>query len=120
MDGKLVHDYNFVGRHHVVRSDKPVPEGECELSVEFRKTADFAGDCVLLINGQECGKVTVPQTFRAARGGGIGVGRAGKPSVGEFQAPFAFTGTLHKVVIDVADDQVTDPGSDLKQALGNA
>jgi arylsulfatase len=120
MDGKLVHDYNFVGRHHVVRSDRPVPEGECELSVEFRKTADFTGDCVLLINGQECGKVTVPQTFRAARGGGIGVGRAGKPSVGEFQAPFAFTGTLHKVVIDVADDQVTDPGSDLKQALGNA
>jgi hypothetical protein len=24
------------------------------------------------------------------------------------------------VVIDVADDQVSDPGSDLKQALGNA
>jgi hypothetical protein len=40
--------------------------------------------------------------------------------VGEFEAPFTFTGTLHKVVIDVADDQVSDPGSDLKQALGNA
>ncbi len=118
MDGKLVHDFNFVGRHHVVRSAQLVPEGACELGVEFRKTGAYRGEFTISINGEACGSLAVPQTYRAGNGGGVVIGKAKKPSVGEFHAPFAFTGTLHKVVIDLADDQSVDPKSELREAIG--
>jgi arylsulfatase len=117
-DGHLVHDYNFVNRHHVVRSDRPVPTGPCTLQYEMRKTGPFQGEGTLRINGEACGTVELPQTYRAqASFIGLEVGKAPKPSVGEFEAPYAFTGTLHKVVYDLADDQKVDAGGELRGAL---
>ncbi|MEP7214610.1 MAG: arylsulfatase [Anaerolineaceae bacterium] len=117
-DGHLVHDYNFVNRHYLVRSDRPVPRGKCDLRFEMRKTGPFQGEGTLFINGQACGTVDMPQTYRAqASFIGLEVGRAPKPSVGEFEAPYAFTGTLHKVVFELADDQKVDSAGELRGAL---
>jgi len=72
----------------------------------------------LFINGVACGSVALPQTYRAqASFIGVEVGRAPRPSVGEFEAPFPFTGTLHSVVVDLADDQEVDAAGELKAAL---
>ena len=117
-DGHLVHDYNFVNRHHIVRSTRPVPAGRCELAYEMTKTGEYRGEGTLLINGERCGTVTLPQTYRAQSSFiGLEIGRAPKPSVGEFDAPFAFSGLLHKVVFELADDQVTDAAGELRAAL---
>jgi arylsulfatase len=117
-DGHLVHDYNFVNRHYIVRSDRPVPSGRCELTYAMRKTGEYTGEGTLYINGQACGSVALPQTYRAqASFIGLEVGRAPRPSVGEFEAPFPFTGVLHRVVFDLADDQVTDAQGELRAAL---
>ena len=117
-DGHLVHDYNFVNRHYLVRSDRPVPGGKCQLRFEMRKTGPFQGEGTLFINGEPCGTVDMPQTYRAqASFIGLEVGRAPKPSVGEFEAPYAFTGTLHKVVFELGDDQKIDPVGELRGAL---
>ena len=119
LEGRLVHDYNFVNRHHVVRSDRPVPEGPCELAYEMKKTGQYKGEGTLYINGQACGSVVLPQTYRAqASFIGLEVGQAPKPSVGEFEAPFKFGGTLHKLLFDLADDQLIDPKAQMQAALG--
>jgi arylsulfatase len=117
-DGRLVHDYNFVNRHYIVRSDRPVPQGRCELVYEARKTGEYTAQGTLYINGQACGSVTLPQTYRAQSSFiGLEVGRAPRPSVGEFEAPFPFTGTLHRLEYDLADDQQIDPSGELRAAL---
>ena len=117
-DGRLVHDYNFVNRHHIVRSDLPVPEGPCELVYAMKKTGQHKGEGTLFINGKACGSVVLPQTYRAqASFIGVEVGQAPKPSVGEFEAPFKFTGTLHKLLVDLDDDQVTDAEGEMRAAL---
>ncbi len=117
-DGLLVHDYNFVNRHYLVRSDRPIPNGKCELRFEMRKTGPFQGEGTLLINGEPCGGVDMPQTYRAqASFIGLEVGTAPKPSVGEFEAPYAFTGTLHQVVYDLADDQTVDAAGEARAAM---
>ena len=117
-DGHLVHDYNFVNTHYLVRSDRPVPAGRCELRFEMRKTGEFAGEGTLFINGVACGSVALPQTYRAQTSFiGLEVGRAPKPSVGDFEAPFTFTGTLHKVVYELAEDQQVDAAGELRAAL---
>ena len=117
-DGLLVHDYNFVNRHYIVRSDRSVPSGKCALRFEMRKTGPFQGEGTLYINGEACGTVDMPQTYRAqASFIGLEVGQAPKPSVSEFAAPYAFTGTLHKVVFELADDQKVDAAGELRGAL---
>ena len=108
-DGRLVHDYNFVGTHHVVRSDVAVQAGRHVLSWEMRRTADFAGEGAIAIDGRPCGTITIPRTH----GGLVSwvafeVGRAPAPAVSDFTAPFPFTGTLERVTYELAADQEVD------------
>ncbi|MGE3073555.1 MAG: arylsulfatase [Dehalococcoidia bacterium] len=117
-DGHLFHDYNFVNNHFLIRSDIPVPTGSCELRYEMRKTGEFAGEGTLFINGKACGTIALPQTYRAQTSFiGLEIGRAPKPSVGDFEAPFVFTGTLHKVVYELQNDQVVDAAGELRAAM---
>lgn len=117
-DGRLVHDYNFVNHHFVVRSDRVLTPGRHELTYEMRKTGSYAGEGTLYIDGVACGTVNVPKTYRAQSSFiGMEVGRAPKPAVGEFQAPFPFTGTLESVRYELSDDQQTDTRGEARAAL---
>jgi arylsulfatase len=108
-DGRLVHDYNYVGIHYVITSDRPVPSGGCTLGVSVAKTGDFRADATLLIDGQPCGEVEMPRTLRAMMGfPGLDVGRHPQPPLGDYEAPFTFTGTLDRIVVELADDQRID------------
>ena len=117
-DGHLVHDYNFVNRHYVARSPQPVPPGAHELAWEVRKTGEYRAEGTLSIDGVPCGGVALPQTYRAQSSFiGLEVGRAPKPAVGDFEAPFPFTGRLLRVEVMLADDQRTDEAMALESAL---
>lgn len=117
-DGHLVHDYNFVNRHYVARSPQPVPPGLHELAWEVRKTGEYRGEGTLSIDGVPCSGVALPQTYRAQSSFiGLEVGRAPKPAVGDFEAPFPFTGRLLRVEVLLADDQRTDEAMALESAL---
>ncbi|MGD9891091.1 MAG: sulfatase-like hydrolase/transferase [Dehalococcoidia bacterium] len=118
-DGHLVHDYNFVGRHHVVTSDIPVPAGPVRLRFAMTKTGDFQGKGTLYIDDTPAGEIEIPATYRAQTSFiGLEVGRAPAPAVGDFDAPFPFTGTIDRVVIELADDQQRDPAAELAAAVG--
>ena len=60
--GRLVHDYNFVGTHHVVRSDAPVGDGRHSRRWEMQRTGEFAGVGTLSIDGRPCGSIDIPRT----------------------------------------------------------
>jgi arylsulfatase len=117
-DGRLVHDYNFVGRHHVVSSNAPVPSGRRRLRFAMTKTGQFQGRGTLFVDDEAVGEVEVPETYRAQTSFiGLEVGRAPVPAVGDFPAPFPFTGRIVRVVIDLADDQQRDPAAELEAAV---
>ncbi len=117
-DGRLIYDYNFVGHHHVVTSTAPLPEGPVTMRFELAKTGPFCGHGSLYINGEVVGEIDIPQMYRGLMSfTGLEVGRASPPEVSDYKAPFAFTGTLYRVVYDLGDDQDTDEAAAQAAAL---
>ncbi len=108
-DGRLIYDYNFVGQHYVATSSASLSEGPATLRFELTKTGPFCGSGTLYVNDDAVGHVDIPQMYRGLMSfTGLEVGRASPPEVSDFKAPFAFTGTLYRVVYDLGDDQDAD------------
>jgi arylsulfatase A-like enzyme len=110
-DGKLRHTYAFLGvfDYHQ-ESDGPLPTGD--VNVQMRFVADEAkpatpGEVTLFVNGEEVGNGRLEHTVPFGFSGysGMDIGRSSGLVVDRGyadQAPFAFTGTVKKVVFDVA------------------
>lgn len=95
-------DFNFAGDHTVLVSDAPIPEGESELQLAV--TANRAGPAAqLLVAGMTVASARLPRLIP----GGIGTlsiqcGHNSPSAVSnEYEAPFAFSGTFDRVVIDL-------------------
>jgi arylsulfatase len=118
--GRLKYCYNFLGRwSKIIASDIEVPEGAHVLGFGFEKTgqAPFGagGIARLYIDGKQVAEDELPRTvpFIFALGVGLQIGRdEGAPVSSEYAAPYAFTGTLRRVVVDVSGPE---PPRDLAQ-----
>jgi hypothetical protein len=110
-DGKLKHTYAFLGVfEYRQESESELPTGDVNVQLTF--TADAAkpatpGDVVLLINGVHAGGGRMDHTvpFHFTGYSGMDIGRDNGLVVDRSyadRAPFAFTGTVKKVVFDVA------------------
>jgi len=120
-DGRLTYGYNYVAAQRFkVASDGAIPEGEHVFSVEFTPTGkpDVAhGKGVpaalkLFVDGKLAGQgdlpVTIPLSLGLAAGVCVGAD-AGAPVMGdEYHSPFAFTGTIRKVLVDVTGEPLED------------
>ncbi len=119
-DGYLVHDLNIGGTHQLVTSDRPVPAGGVH-TLGFRMerspgSGPFPhGVGTLLIDGDAAGTMETDQIFWlliSFSGLDIGLDRgttvADYDLTGRHVGPFAFTGTLVKVGIDLSTDQEVD------------
>jgi arylsulfatase A-like enzyme len=116
-DGKLHHTYAFLGvfEYHQ-ESDGPLPTGD--VHVEMRFVADEAkpatpGDVTLLVDGDPVAKGRLDHTVPFGFSGyaGLDIGRDNGLVVDRSyadKAPFAFTGTVKKVVFDVAPHPVDE------------
>jgi arylsulfatase len=100
-DNLLVLDYNCFNDHTVLESEIPVPEGASEVTVQFRREG-AGGRIRLLIDDHAVGECTTPLAMNiiSSVGASVGLDR-GSPVSARYEAPFAFEGTLHKVVVDV-------------------
>jgi arylsulfatase len=118
-DGRLVHDLNIGGHHQIVESDRLVPTGACRLGFRMRRRDTGAplphGTGTLLIDGEPAGEFETEQIFwLMVSWSGLDVGFDRGTTVGDydrsgrFVGPFAFTGTLTKVTVDLDDDQTLD------------
>jgi len=119
-DGKLRYAYNFAGkRTFYIASDRDVPTGERRLGFSFEKTGQqpfgAGGIARLYIDGEQVGEGEIPRTvpFVFALGEGLQCGRdEGKAVTDEYVSPFAFTGKLKQVVVDLSG---AEPPRDVRQ-----
>jgi arylsulfatase len=107
-DGRLVHDLNIGGTHAVVTSDRVVEPGQRRLGVAVRPGPE-GRRIVLLIDGVPAGEITTPLGFHTLISwSGLDIGLDRGSPVGDYAAPFAFTGLLRKVTVTMNDDQALD------------
>jgi arylsulfatase A-like enzyme len=114
-DGRLHYVYDFVGSfEQKISSSKPVSAGASTLSAIFTKEGENPphvanGTLALYINDEKVGEGkirTQPGRFSVA-GEGLNVGRdGGEPVTPDYpgQRPWAFTGTVKQVVVDVSGE----------------
>ena len=101
-DDRLIVDYNSFDDHSVVESDREIPLGEAELRARFRRGEARRGSVELEIDGAPAGRVEIPMYMRMISSIGASVGYNHGSSVSpRYQAPFAFSGTLHEVEIQL-------------------
>jgi arylsulfatase len=108
-NGRLVLDYNAFDAHTVVESSLAVPEGTSELCVRIRRTGGRKGTAEVLIDGQPCGAGDLPLFMLMMSSVGPSVGYDHGSAVSpRYRSPFAFTGTLHEVVIQTSPERFAD------------
>jgi len=128
-DGRLRYIHNYLGieRFHLV-SEEPVPEGRSVLSYQFEPSAppDLAngkgtpGTGTLFINDKPVGSIELPVTMpiTISIDEGLTCGKdPGSPVADTYQAPFPFTGTLHRVAVDVTGERIQDHEAEIRLAL---
>jgi len=119
-DGFLHYAYNFLGSEiYQVTSSERVPAGACTLVFSFEKTGTAwvgaGGIARLYINGRPAGEGELPRTipFFAGLSERLQCGRQeGTTTCDDYRAPFAFTGLLKRVTVDVTG---AEPPRDLQQ-----
>ncbi len=103
---KLVVDYNAFDDHVVLESDPDVPTGDVVLTVQIRRSDGMAGSMAVMIDGEPAGTAELPLFMRMISSVGPSVGYDHGSAVStRYASPFAFTGTLHDVVIQLLSPQ---------------
>ncbi len=113
---RLVVDYNAFDDHTVVESSVAVPTGDATLVTRFRRDGTH-GRVELEVDGVAAGAADLPLFMRMMSSVGPSVGFDHGSAVSDrYDAPFAFTGTLHEVVIQL----VSPPSADARTAAAAA
>jgi arylsulfatase A-like enzyme len=107
---KFVVDYNAFDDHTVVESAIDVPAGDSALTARFRRGDGQTGWIEVAVNGVDCGRGDTALFMRIISSVGASVGYDHGSAVSpRYDAPFPFAGTLHDVVIELA--QARAPGA---------
>lgn len=112
--GHLVHEYVFSGNtRHVVRSPRPLKAGRHLLGYGFTKDGTQPGRGVLSIDGVVVDTVEIPKLWpnRAVQSGlscGYDTGLAVSDA---YECPNPFSGTIHRVDVELGDELPQDPAS---------
>jgi arylsulfatase A-like enzyme len=128
-DHRLYYTHNYVGaQQFTVRTDSTLPPGKHELRYEFEPTGkpDLAkgrgspGKAQLYVDGKLAGQAQLPVTMPMTMGlgEGLSVGRdEGSAVSSEYQPPFAFTGKLEQVTVDVSGQLIEDKEAQTRQVM---
>ena len=124
-EGRLHYAHNHVSMTTSrVVSDRFVEPGDHQLGFRYDHGAGGRRDggiATLVIDGADAGSVEIPR-FTLTRwsicGDGLTVGRSmALPVVRDFASPFAFTGTILEVTVDVDGGPVVDVEARAEQAM---
>jgi arylsulfatase len=121
-EGRLAYAHNYVSlEEHHINADAVIAAGRHELAFRFRRTADHTGVGQLLVDGAVVGEGTIPR-FTPMRfsltGAGLTCGYGdGLPVTRRYSGTFAFTGTIHRVVVEVDGEGFVDPEADSAFAI---
>ena len=99
---RVVVDYNAFDEHTILESDVVVPEGDSTVTVQVRRGDGRSGSMAIEIDGAPAGTAELSLFMRMMSSVGPSVGYDhGSPVSARYEAPFAFAGTLHEVVIQL-------------------
>ncbi len=116
-DRRLVLDYNAFDDHTVVVSDVELPVGRCSLGARIRRNDGRSGSVELVVDAAPAGHAELPLLMRMISSVGASVGYDhGSPVSAAYDAPFAFTGSLDQVVVEL----VARPAPDADTALARS
>ncbi len=116
-DGILHHTYQYLGVETFRQSStEPIPTGDVTLTMHFEaddSTPGSGGDVTLLANGRVVGGGRIPRTisliFTTYAGMDVGRDNGGVVDLDyEDRAPYAFTGTVDKVVFDLKPQAIEE------------
>ena len=114
-DGRLHHTINIGGSKSTVSSEEAIAPGPHRLSLLCRQSPG-ARTFSLHVDGRQVGEAASALGFgMLISWSGLDIGRDRGSPVGDYTAPFAFTGGLRKVVVTMDADQVLDG-----QGIGDA
>jgi arylsulfatase A-like enzyme len=122
LDGRLHYAHNFVGfEQHRLTSAVELTPGAHKLQFRFDKTGEHQGHGSLVVDGETLATGDIPRftpTRFSITDDGLTCGYdLGMPVVDDYQAPFRFTGRLHRVIVDVDGQPFTDPAAEADLAL---
>jgi arylsulfatase A-like enzyme len=105
-DDRFVIDYNAFDDHTILESDVEIPAGTSELVARFRRGDGMVGSMALEVDGRPAGSAELPLFMRMMSSVGPSIGYDhGSAVSNRYEAPFAFTGTLHEIVIQLLSPQ---------------
>ena len=105
-DDRLVVDYNAFGDHTVLVSDVPVPTGDSTVLARFVRGDGRSGALHVEVDGTPAGSAEVGLFMRMISSVGVTIGYDHGSAVSEqYEGPFPFTGVLHDVVIQLAEQR---------------
>ncbi|MDZ7674841.1 MAG: arylsulfatase [Acidimicrobiales bacterium] len=107
-DDRFVVDYNAFDDHTVVESSVPVPVGDSTLVARFRRGERRTGAIEIAVDGAVAGRADLGLYMLIMSSVGASVGHDHGSAVSpRYRAPFAFTGTLHEVEIQLLSRRST-------------
>ena len=111
--GHLVHDLNIGGTHQLLTTPEPVLPGRRELTFVMQRQPkednSVVGRASLWVDGIEVAQLHTDSIFNLMISwSGLDIGFDRGTTVGDYASPFAFTGKLRKVTVDLGDDQELD------------
>jgi hypothetical protein len=126
--GKLRYVHNYVGRAvYGVESAEVLPPGKHELRFEFEPTGqpDMAhgrgapGRLQLYVDGTLAGNAEAPVTTPfVLNPGALTCGaNPGSAITDDYASPFKFTGTIHRVTVDVSGELIHDTEAELRMHM---
>ncbi len=128
-DSRLHYAHNYAGRDLLeVSSSETISTGHRTLRYEFEPTGppDFKigkgtpGRAQLYVDGKLVANADFPHTtplFFELEGLNVGIDEGSPVINGGYPSPFAFTGTIHSVTIDVSGDMIADDEATLNMLM---
>ena len=100
---RLHFDYSSFGDITVTDSTADLPVGRVTVGVKLHAEAVGApGTVTFLVGNEEAGSADIPMIMRGSGGNGVDIGRENlSPVTTSYDAPFAFTGTIHAVELKI-------------------
>jgi len=100
-DGALQFDYNALGTHHRASTPVSLSPGAHQITARFDRV-DKGGTLTLGVDGDDLTEIEIPKIVRMLGSTGLDVGRdALSPVVDDYDAPFAFTGTIDRITFQI-------------------
>jgi arylsulfatase A-like enzyme len=109
LDGHLVFDLNRFHHHARVRSPHRLEAGPRQVGVHVTDRGGGEGWATLSVDGVEVASGEVGPLMRTLSSLGMDIGRANAPVCDDYEAPFAYAGTIHRLVFEIAPPP--SPGS---------